>query len=116
MYLPNRELAFVHEDKILLYLLNPDHERGKSKAAFFTRFGFTRENWQELALALIRLATEYEVVAVKQREAYGTIYIVDGFLVAPDGRKPFVRTAWVVDPGETIPRLSSAHPEKRRHR
>jgi len=41
MKLPNAHLAVVPERKITLYLLNPAHSAGGSKAVFFLRFGFT---------------------------------------------------------------------------
>lgn len=41
MKLPNAELAIVPEQKITLYLLDPTHPVGGSKASFFLRFGFT---------------------------------------------------------------------------
>ena len=41
MKLPNADIAFVHPDKIAEYLLNVSHPRGKSKAKFFTRRGFS---------------------------------------------------------------------------
>jgi hypothetical protein len=66
MKLPNAQLATVPERKVTHYLLNPAHPAGGSKASFFLRFGFTVADWQRLAEALIRHASENEVVEMKE--------------------------------------------------
>jgi hypothetical protein len=48
MKLPLVDAAEVPEAKIMLYLLNPEHRSGKSKARFFAGHGFTTERWQDL--------------------------------------------------------------------
>jgi hypothetical protein len=40
MKMPNNNEAIVDAIKITDYLLSDTHEQGKSKAAFFKRFGF----------------------------------------------------------------------------
>ena len=45
---------------------------------------------------------------------FGTRYIVDGPLHAPDGRTPDVRAVWFIDLDGTIPRLVTAYPIQRR--
>jgi hypothetical protein len=42
--LPARERLLVEREKIVDYLLNPDHRYGASKARFFGAFGF-RIHW-----------------------------------------------------------------------
>ncbi|HEY3931986.1 MAG TPA: hypothetical protein VGM58_06400 [Verrucomicrobiae bacterium] len=84
MKLPNAESAIVPERKITHYLLNPAHPAGGSKAWFFLRFGFTVDDWQKLADALLRHARENEVVETEQTP-HGWRYVVDGKLIAPDG-------------------------------
>lgn len=49
MKLPNADKAIVEREKVADYLLNPEHRYGASKARFFARFGFSRENWKVLA-------------------------------------------------------------------
>lgn len=53
MKLPNAELATIPERKMTLYLLNPAHPAGGSKAAFFLKFGFNHANWKLLAEGLL---------------------------------------------------------------
>jgi hypothetical protein len=58
MKLPNLEKALVPERKITAYLLSLTHRDGRSKAAFFTRFGFSANAWTLLADALRRHAMD----------------------------------------------------------
>ena len=109
MKLPNAHLATVPEQKVTLYLLNPTHPVGGSKAAFFLRFGFTVAEWHVLAEVLLRHARENEV-AESEQTRYGTRYVVDGPLIAPNGRNLNVRSAWYINPGADVPRFVTAHP------
>lgn len=109
MKLPNAHLATVPERKITLYLLNPAHPAGGSKAAFFLRFGFTAGEWQKLAEGLIRHVQENEVVASEETR-HGRRCVVDGPLTAPDGSILNLRSAWYIDPGSDAPRFVTAHP------
>ncbi len=52
MKLPHYENAVIAEAKITKYLLDESHEDGKTKAAFFIRFGFSLSQWKVLAEAL----------------------------------------------------------------
>lgn len=56
MKLPNVENALVPKPKITDYLLSFTHRDGRSKAQFFIRFGFSAENWETLANALLHHA------------------------------------------------------------
>ena len=112
MKLPNGEAAEVAEEKIAGYLLSSTHRAGKSKAAFFGKHGFTAENWRALAAALRKHATENEASPTGQT-AYGTRYVIDGLLAAPDGAVLNVRSVWFINHGTTVPRFATAHPLKR---
>jgi hypothetical protein len=109
MKLPNAQSATVPERKVTHYLLNPAHPAGGSKAAFFLRFGFTVAEWQRLAEALLRHARENEVVETENTR-HGIRYVVDGPLIAPDGKNLNVRCAWYIHPGGDAPRFVTAHP------
>jgi hypothetical protein len=109
MKLPNAQSATVPQRKVTHYLLNPAHPAGGSKATFFLRFGFTATEWQHLAEALLRHACENEVAAVVQT-AHGHSYVVDGSLIAPDGSRLNIRSAWFINPGGGAPRFVTAHP------
>lgn len=109
MKLPNAAMATVPERKITLYLLNPAHPAGGSKASFFLRFGFTATEWRGLAEALLRHARENQVVETEETR-HGRRYAVDGPLTAPDGTILNVRSAWYINPGVDAPRFVTAHP------
>lgn len=109
MNLPNAHLATVPERKITLYLLNPAHPAGGSKAAFFLQFGFTVADWAQLAAALLRHARENDVVETEQTP-HGIRYVVDGPLQTAAGASLNVRTAWFTDLAGGAPRFVTAHP------
>jgi len=86
-----------------------DHPDGRSKAAFFMRFGFKLEEAGLLAAALLEVGVGNRVVKAVG-SPYGVRYTVDGRLRAPDGRWPMVRTVWIATPETDGPRLITAHP------
>ena len=107
--LPDADRARVDHGKVVDYLLSRTHPDGRSKAEFFARFGFRVEDWQALADALKRVGISNPVAGVVQ-SLHGTRYTVDGPINSPDGRKPRIRTVWIVEPGHPGPRLVTAHP------
>ena len=109
MKLPNYEQAFLPREKIADYLLSDSHPRGRTKAAFFKRFGFTQENWQLLAKALTEHAANYDAVLVDPTE-FGLCYDIYDELTTPSGRTPTILSAWVFDTGSETPRFISAFP------
>jgi hypothetical protein len=111
--LPNREKALVPESKIVGYLLAGAHPHGQYKAAFFVSFGFSLESPSSLASALKRHAADQEVARVEDSR-FGTRYIIESVLEAPDGRKPAIRSVWFIEAGEELPRFVTAYPLARR--
>ena len=109
MKLPNVDRVIVSRPKLAEYLLSPGHPEGGSKAAFFLRFGFTADAWEELAWALLVHAATHEVTEVADTE-FGRHYVVEGRLQALDGRLPAVRVVWFIGHGEEYPRLATAYP------
>jgi uncharacterized protein DUF6883 len=112
MKLPGVERAEVGETKIVKYLLSTTHRAGKSKAAFFMDYGFTPDRWQELKKALRQHAQENEVTH-QEDTPFGTRFVVDGSLAAPDGTLLNVRAAWFIDNNSDTPRFVTAHPLRR---
>ena len=82
--------------KIDLYLLNPDHPDGASKAKFFSSLGFDRSEAQVLIDALHRHAEDrhidQEVVTL-----FGRKTTLKCRIETPDGRNPCVLAVWVRD-------------------
>ena len=64
MKLPNARQARVQREKITGYLLAENPESGRGKPNFFAAFGFSADNWQTLADALLALGSAYEVAQV----------------------------------------------------
>ena len=109
MNLPNAQIAHVERNKIVAYLLAPDHPEGAGKAEFFAHFGFTVDLWEVLADALLAHARTHPVASVSETR-YATKYRIEGPVACPDGRSPSIRTVWIVDGGSDAPRLVTAHP------
>ena len=111
MKLPNATLALVERQKITEYLLNREHPDNGGKADFFIGLGFSAEDWETLAEALRSLAVDAEVTH-RVESLHGKKYIVVGKIESPVGKARVVRTVWLVDLGETIPRLVTAYPHE----
>jgi hypothetical protein len=79
MKVPNIEEAIVPREKIAEYLLSFTHPRGREKARFFRRFGFSRDEWEVFAAALREHARAHEVSEVTTT-VRGTQYRVEGAL------------------------------------
>jgi hypothetical protein len=90
------------------------HPDGRSKAEFFTSFGFHLDEWQFLALSLTKHCENNLVVSVVESE-WGKRYSVEGESETPDGRTPHVRTVWIVERGDEMPRPVTACPSRRQH-
>jgi len=112
MRLPCASRAQVDKEKILNYLLCRWHPEGGSKARFFERFGFNVTEWERLAAALQNHADKNSVSKMVET-GYGKRYIIDGPMETPDGRRPYIRTVWMLEQGTEAPRLVTAHPIER---
>ena len=111
MKLLNADSAVVAREKIRDYLLNAAHPDNGGKAAFFIALGFRVEDWDALAAALRQLARSTEIAETFE-SIHGRKYTVVGRLQCPSGRLPVVRTVWIVERGEEIPRLVTAYPHE----
>ena len=112
MRLPGAYTAIIPASKIVDYLLSATHRAGKSKAAFFSAFGFSANDWQTMADALRSHAMENEIVE-QETTAFGIRYVIDGRMSAPDGSVLNVRSVWFIDVGSMVPRFVTAHPLRR---
>jgi len=109
MELPNRLRAYVSISKITDYLLSETHAVGKSKARFFRSFGFDETNINQFEQGLINIAYRESVVETTET-IYGKKFVVDGELKTPNGIMIRLRTVWIIESGDEIPRLVTAHP------
>ena len=107
MQLPNCADAIVQEIKLTGYLL--DEENSKGKSHFFNRIGFDKVNFLLLGEALKKLACSGEVIGTELAK-FGMKYRVMGFLSNPFGRNMVVLSIWIIDTGNSAPRLVTAYP------
>jgi hypothetical protein len=109
MKLPNSEKARVAEQKLRDYLLSTTHPVGAAKARFFRSFGYKDDNSELLEQGLLHIARSKEIVQVTE-SPFGDKYVIDGQLQTPVGREVTVRTVWIIETEDDVPRLVTAHP------
>jgi hypothetical protein len=109
MQLPHVDEAQVPDEKVLGYLLSPDHPSGRSKASFFSALGFRREQPADLRQALLQHAATDTVSSVRLTQ-FGAKYVVDGQIRGPAGTSARIRSVWFVETNEIRPRLITAYP------
>jgi hypothetical protein len=107
--LPGHERAAIDPAKLREYCLSPHHETGRHKARVFaSALGIGQEDWLYLAE---RLHAGLPGAGVSRIEPtpwgvrYEVVMMVDGL----NGATQPVKTAWFIDQGGDIPRLSSAY-------
>ena len=115
MKVPFVDEAEVPRAKIVLYLLNPEHRAGRSKARFFAGHGYAAERWEEMAEALRTHGRENEV-AKRETTPLGVRLVVQGPLALRDGVVAEIRSVWFIESGERVARLVTAYPLRQRKR
>ena len=108
MSLPFADQAIVSQAKLVEYLLNRDHPRGRGKAQFFLGLGFRREQPDLLRQALLRLAATAEMTETSGM--FGRKFVGAGELETPGGRTVRVLTVWMLADGVPPPQLVTAYP------
>ena len=109
MKIPNADQAIVPSRKLTHYLLSATHRDGQHKAAFFRSFGFTLDEWERLASALLLHVRSSDVSEVVPTP-FGQNYVVEGPLPSPDGRSPSVRAVWFVAKDAEAATFATAYP------
>lgn len=109
MKLPGSKNAAIAENKLRDYLLSDSHPVGQSKAQFFHSAGFDVSNTSQLEAELLTLAKTGKTSSVVST-AHGTKYVVDGVIHSPLGEKIQLRSIWIIEPGQSFPRLVTAYP------
>jgi hypothetical protein len=107
--LPNAKNARVEIKKLTDYLLCIGHPIGHSKAQFFIQYGFSTGAPDFLAASLKKHATTQPVVESKISE-FGAKYTLKCTCESPDQRNPCIKTVWIVENDDEIPRLITAYP------
>lgn len=107
--LPNAEKALIESEKIRAYILSSAHPVGRFKAAFFRKFGYSAENWEEFEQSLRQLIISQDVSGIEETR-YGRKYVVEGSLGSPTGDVLQIVTVWVILKGQDRPRFVTAYP------
>jgi predicted thioesterase len=94
------------------YLLNARHSQNSGKAQFFERAGYDPAQPERLINDLKTIAKTGRVTAV-QPTPRGVKYVVTATITAPNRRKYSLRTVWIIDENQTIPRFLTAYPNKK---
>ncbi|MFH6786801.1 DUF6883 domain-containing protein [Methylobacterium sp. MA0201] len=101
---------YCYLEKVTRYLMSDlQHVDGRGKRAFFEAHGFHRDDPVALVRALEDHGTSHPIVE-HWRDEWGERWEVLGELSTPSGRRPVVRTAWILRPGEVTPSLVTAMP------
>jgi len=106
--LPGADKAVVPLEKLRDYSLDLNHPVGKHKARVFAAaLGMTRDDALRLKEMILRAILANDAI-LSGANSHGTRYSVD--FQALGARGPVtIRTAWIIDSGEIIPRLTSCY-------
>lgn len=109
MELPNYKNAKIPTEKIVKYVLNPNHPKGKFKAeAFEKALGYNLGNANKLIENIQKNINKFDAIE-KEDKGHGKRYEILMTLIGENKRIANVKTAWIIDKitGET--RLTSAY-------
>jgi hypothetical protein len=111
-YMPNADLAYVDvHQKLLKYLLDPNHPEGAAKAKILLSMGYSRSAPDLLKEALLNHAQMpcQKVIQTNQ----GLRYVIEAYLHSSDEliRVRYFRSIWQAE-GNSLPRLITAYPIK----
>jgi hypothetical protein len=102
------------DDRVVRYLLNPEHERGQHKARVFNALGYTETNSHELTAVLLGQLPAVPASFSRDNGWGGENWEVRIALPTSSGTVD-VRTFWELRPG-TPPKFLTAHPPRRRRK
>jgi hypothetical protein len=112
-HLPNCEKARIDPRKLRDYALNPHHDSGQYKAAFFAQMGYIAADWQRLERD-IREQHLSQPTSPGQPSLYGRKYTITAPLQGPIGPPRQVTTVWIIRPGNDFAELVTIEPAARR--
>jgi hypothetical protein len=106
--LKNADVAIIDARKFLRYCLDPHSRHGRHKARLFeVVLGFDLSNYLGL-IASIREGISRTPAEYQGETAHGHRWRVDLLITGPGGRAT-VRTAWIYEKGNDVPRLTTAY-------
>ena len=108
MKLPNGDQALIDRRKVTDYCLSPDHEDGQHKAHLFSSIlGLTGDD-ADLLLDALRIAAATHEATLGKQDKYGQRSVID-FEFAGPSRTVTIRSAWIIGPNESVPRLVTCY-------
>ena len=108
MVLPNAEIAYIDDRKLIDYCLSENHPIGKHKArVFMSALDYSLENFQDLKENILKGILKNDAVLTEINQ-YGTLYVVNISVENPP-KQAFVRTSWIIKTDEDFPRLTSCY-------
>jgi len=106
--LPNAENAVIRLEKLRDYSLDREHPTGKHKARVFeSAMGMTEDDAERLR-GLVAQAILVTDTISSGRNEHGDRFTVD-FSALGLNRQVVIRSAWIIDHGKDIPRLTSCY-------
>ena len=107
----DQEHLKIPVEKLLQYILNNEHEKGKHKAYLFQHLlGINSSQWRYLAYQLIYESSRAEVLQLDVTQ-YGIKYVTVVEVIGLNGRKATVKVAWKVS--KNTSKLVTAYPEEK---
>lgn len=97
----------IDDRKLTHYLLDLSHPAGGPKARFFLGHGFTSDDPDALANALL---AHVDNPTTRRPTSYGLRIVCEGPLLTPNRTTPLVRSVWQHAPPETAAKLVTAYP------
>ncbi|MGB7417412.1 MAG: DUF6883 domain-containing protein [Thermosynechococcaceae cyanobacterium] len=108
MKLPNAQDAYIDDEKLASYCLNPQHSDGQHKARVFeSALDLSLKNLGVLKVALLEAVQGHEAKPI-QRNAYGQKYVID-FAMTHNGKTATIHSIWMVKDSENFPRLVTCY-------
>jgi hypothetical protein len=112
MKLPHADQTTIDIAKLRDYSLNELHPEGKHKARVFAAvLGFSRADAEKLRGMIVSAISNEEAI-VRVADEHGKRYVVDFSTQGLHGIVR-IRTAWIVDRGERMPRLVSYYVKRK---
>lgn len=105
--------AIISPEKLQDYILSPTHPDGRSKAAYLALGGYSREDWSRLERDLRGQHLSLEARPGRVTP-WGRKYEILGPLIGPNGQTLWIRTVWIVRHEESMARLITLIPARRR--
>ena len=112
-HLPNVDRARIDPRKLRDYVLNPNHDSGKYKAAFFAQMGYQQDDWRQLERD-IRAQHLVQAMEPGKASPHGRKHTITAPLQGPSGAARQVTTVWLVRPGNDFAELVTIEPAGRR--